>query len=369
MKCIKCGADLPDGALYCPACGKKQTQEPKPERKKTRGNGTGCVYRIGKKWAAEVTLGYRTTSDGKRKRIIKRKKGFSTKAEAILYIPALLQQVEKQQKTTLDELWTFYEANGLTKLSKSKQGHYRTAYNKLQSVSFVDLAALTIKDLQGVVNEKATTYYPAKDMKTLLCHLYDLAVADQLVTVNIAEYIELPHLEEESPNPFTKDEVSALWSDYFSGSTVTGYALLMIYTGMMPGELFELRTDMIDLDNKVICGAGLKTEVRKKAPIVLSDFIVPVIKELLNHANGDKFLPLRRDAYRKEFKAMLERCGCRSDLVPYSCRHTTATSLASAEVALTTIKEVMRHSKVTTTQRYVHITAGEMLAAVNRMAK
>ena len=37
MTCIKCGKELPAGAAFCPACGKKQQ---KPKRKtKSRGNG------------------------------------------------------------------------------------------------------------------------------------------------------------------------------------------------------------------------------------------------------------------------------------------------------------------------------------------
>lgn len=35
-----------------------------------------------------------------------------------------------------------------------------------------------------------------------------------------------------------------------------------------------------------------------------------------------------RDQFYKEFHMILERCGCRN-LTPYSCRHTTATALAT----------------------------------------
>ena len=44
--CIKCKAALPDGALFCPMCGKKQV----PEKRKAlkRANGTGTVYKIGR---------------------------------------------------------------------------------------------------------------------------------------------------------------------------------------------------------------------------------------------------------------------------------------------------------------------------------
>lgn len=90
---------------------------------------------------------------------------------------------------------------------------------------------------------------------------------------------------------------------------------------------------------------------------------------LIGHAKGEKLLPMREDAYRQEFKAMLARCDYRPDLVPYSCRHTTATGLALENIALPVIKEVMRHTKITTTERYIHIDATPMLEAVNTLRK
>ena len=63
MNCTKCKAALPDGALYCPMCGKKQV----PEKRKAlkRANGTGTVYKLqGRRkrpWVAaknKVVIGY-----------------------------------------------------------------------------------------------------------------------------------------------------------------------------------------------------------------------------------------------------------------------------------------------------------------------
>ena len=53
--CIKCKKELPEGALYCPACGKKQERSPRKHKK--RANGTGTVYKMAgkraKPWAAQ----------------------------------------------------------------------------------------------------------------------------------------------------------------------------------------------------------------------------------------------------------------------------------------------------------------------------
>ena len=62
MICCKCRAELPDGALYCFQCGKKQTYTPRKGR--SRANGTGSVYKRGNSWEVAVTLGYKLV-DGK----------------------------------------------------------------------------------------------------------------------------------------------------------------------------------------------------------------------------------------------------------------------------------------------------------------
>lgn len=66
MNCIKCGMDLPDGALFCCTCGKKQTV--KERKHKKRSNNSGSIYKVGgnrkKPYAAKrngVYLGYAAT--------------------------------------------------------------------------------------------------------------------------------------------------------------------------------------------------------------------------------------------------------------------------------------------------------------------
>ena len=42
--CIKCKAELPDGAVFCHLCGKRQTAEPRKYKK--RANGTGNITKL-----------------------------------------------------------------------------------------------------------------------------------------------------------------------------------------------------------------------------------------------------------------------------------------------------------------------------------
>lgn len=365
MDCVKCHAELPPGALYCPSCGKKQSAVASYTRR--RGNGQGTAYKRGKYWTASTVIGWKWDQTSKRVPVRRYKGGFATKGDALAYLPTLRGKQAKKE-VTLESLYEIWSNNSLPKLSKSKQTAYKIAHNKITAILYCELSSITIGQLQELVNEKAPTFYPAKDIKTLLSHLYTMAVAQQDVVTNLADYIELPTLDEAEQIPFSIEEQNALWADYSSGNIFTGYILLMIYTGMMPGELFDARKDMVDFTSHTITGCGKKTKKRKATPMVVSDLVEPVLQNLCDSTPGDKLLRMNRDNFYITYKETLARCGCRP-LPPYSCRHTTATALALQDIPLSVVKEVMRHTKITTTQRYVHVGVAPMLEAVNKTQK
>lgn len=370
MLCRKCKIIVPDESVYCIKCGAKQ-EIAKPQKKnKSRGNGTGTAFKRGKTWQAEVTLGKKPNPKTGKLVVDRRTKGgFATKTEALEYIPILKAEQTAEQKrptTTLAKLWEGYSTSAMLKLSKSKQGHFTTAYQKLRPLIHMPIAKLTINDLQDLVDDKAPTFYPAKDIKTVLTHLYKRAQAQQDVLSNLAEFITLPELEEGEPKPFNADELKKLWEDYGKGNKMTGYVLLMIYSGMMPGELCKAEKNMIHWDKQQIIGCGLKTKKRKETPLVVADLIVPVLQDLCDFSPSEKLLTMRRDAFYDEFHVILERAGV-GDRTPYACRHTTATALALGNIAPEVIKNIMRHAKFSTTQRYIHtdVDTSPMLDALN----
>lgn len=336
-------------------------------KKRTRANGTGTAYKHGKTWAASAVIGYKPTADGKSKPIRVYKYGFKTKTEALEYLPTLKEGKTAKKKTVnLDGLYKSFMSANAARLSNSKQTHYITARKRLESVAYVDIRLLGIDDLQGIIDENTTTYYPAKDIKNLLSNLYKRAIAEQVVSVNLAEYIVLPPLHEKETVPFTEQEIITLWQEWKKAEdTVIGCTLLMIYTGMMPGELFTLQKDMIDFKAQAITGAGLKTEIRKEKPIILPNIIVPVLQTLCDKSETDKVLPMRHEKFYDKFKEMVSALGLNTDLRPYSCRHTTATTLGRTNTPLFEIKDILRHAKITTTQKYVHIGADPLIAAAN----
>lgn len=365
MICKKCKKDVPDGR-YCIACGADQSAS-KKTRPRTRPNGTGTAYKRGSTWTAQVTVGIKRDPDTGRVQQVRRTKGgFKTKREALEFCQQLANAAMPKKHVTFGDLWEQYEKTKYRQLSASKQCSYRTALKRLGDMIYTRIDAVTIADLQGLVD--GLTFYCAQDIKSILRHMYRIAMMQGWTSRDLSEYIVLPPKNEHERTPFNDDEIRAIWRGYDGGDTWAGYILLMIYTGMMPGELLHCRKDMIHLDSHQIIGAGLKTSERKIRPIVIADFLMPVVQALIDYT-GDA--PLLCDTYKKAFYKKyydcLDRCGCRR-LTPYSCRHTTATACAvGAKIAPSVIQRIMRHAKLSTTQLYIHPDESAVLDAINTL--
>ena len=377
MLCPKCKATSPPEAIFCSQCGKKLVTT-KKSRAKSRGNGTGTAFKRGSTWTAQVVMKYEdlppfdpeNPENAKpRKKITRSKSGFKTREQALQYCPILKNGPQKPQEApTLEHYWDVYTDGPFEALSESKQYAYKAAWKKLDKIANTHIDQLTVADLQKVVGDKCKTYYTARDVKIVLTALFRIAAAEGYVRQEIPSFIQLPKMEETERTPFSETEQAALWRLYESGDMRAAAPLLMIYTGMMPGEAWRLTVDNFDLDNHLIVGVGLKTKVRKATPIVLADAILPVAEALITNAQPDgKIWKGKKAPFYDRYYEALAAAGCRP-LSPYSCRHTTATALAITEnIAPQTVKKVMRWSNSRMLDRYAHPETADALAAVNTL--
>lgn len=341
---------------------------------KARGNGQGCAYRSpnGRTWTAQAVVGWRVpNTQGAHPIPVKRKKsGFATKKAALEYIPTLLVGGITKSKTCprLSEYWETYKNNKFQNLGKSKQVAYAGAWKKLAAIHNVPMDMLTVDSLQTAVSSAASTHYPQKDCRTVLSMLFNLAGADGFVNPDLPSYIEIVPLEEKEQTPFSKEEQTALWKSYESGNLDAAIPLLMIYTGMMPGEAQLLKVEHIDLENKTMFGMNLKTKIRKKTPVVIADCLIPILEDLIKNATSSGYIwPRNETRWYERYYAALEAAGCRR-LTPYCARHTTATALTiDKKIAPNILQRVMRWSSSKMMDRYVHPNTSDALEAVNKL--
>ena len=308
-----------------------------------RPNGTGSVFKYGDGWFA-------MPAGGKRKK-------FRTRKEALKYLESF---DGSPPCSTVSALWETYLMTGYLDLSDAKQRHYKTVYDRLEPVHNREIGSLSIAELQSLV-EPYGEYYAQKDIRTVLSHLYEIAIAQRQVPYNLTKSMHLVKHTEKKGEAWTPAEIETFWQHYRAGDKFVGYILFMCYTGAMPGELRTIHRSMIK--GHEIRGAGLKTEVRKDSPIILADKIVPVLNDLMS--DSLVLWSQGKHCFYDHYYACLERCGVRR-LPPYTCRHTTATLVAN-EVSPLVAQKIMRHAQVTTTQRYVHPSSDTLLDAVNKL--
>lgn len=373
MICPKCSKQVPDGSLFCNHCGKKLTVQ-KKKSVKVRGNGQGCAIRRGKTWTAISTVDWIMPDDPSKpkKPIRKSKGGFTSKASALAFCPTLKAGgFEKPTEAPrLSSYWKTYSEGRMLKLAKNTQSAYRTAWNKLKAVQDVRVDNITVELLQNTIDEKCHSHDTAGDCRSLLSNLFELAGAEQTANRDIPSFITIPSYEETERETFTADEQVALWKAYDQGDIRAAVPLLMIATGMMPGEMQLLKVENIDIEKKIIVRAGMKTRIRKKTPVVLSDAILPVVQDLISRAMPSGYLWKRNEKlWYQNYYAVLDKTKCRP-LKPYSCRHTCASNLSiDKNIPSQTIRKVMRWSTAKMLDHYAHPSTDDALAAVNTIER
>lgn len=337
---------------------------------KQRCNGLGSVYfdKRSKRWIAQIVIGRHYTSDMKIRFSYKRK-SFEKKTDAMKAVSNMTEEKTVRPDFTISYYYNAFTTGKGDTLSKDKQTAYRIAYNRLKSIHSTPVKDLTIGGLQEILGGVCDSYYPARDVRALLNAIFKLAAADDReINPVLPSLLVLPKLQEAQVEPFTEEEQLQLWYSYDSGKDNAAIPLIMIYTGMMTGEMRRLTKDMIDLEAREIVGVGLKTKERKKKAVLLHDAIIPVLEDVIRKAETDRLYPMSEDNFYKLYYSALKDAGITRHLTPYSCRHTTATVLAVHEnVASQTLQRIMRWKSTKMMDRYVTPNDQDARKAVNKI--
>lgn len=351
-ECIKCAAPLPEGALYCPMCGRKQTASPS-RRGKSRGNGTGSVYKDGDKWVAEITRGYKEVN-GKRKRVIVRKRGLRTKREALECLPTLKGQQKREKSITwnaLYELWLPTHRAG-----KSTIDCYKAAEKYFAPVEFWKLADIEIDDLQECLDDCPHGKRTRQNMKALCGLMYKYAIPRGYAELNFAQYLVVTGEDGAARESFTAEHLEQMRSAY-GAVPYADYVYCMCYLGFRPSEFLALDVKDYDSANRTLTG-GAKTEAGKNRVVTISPKIQPLIDRIVaGRKDGALFCDEEGNAFRYDrfrdsvFYNVLDEIGIENPIEngkhkysPHSCRHTFATLMKNVQASEKDKMELIGHA-------------------------
>ena len=179
----KCKKTAPEGAVFCPWCGKRL--DPPKQKTKSRGNGLGSVYKLPNgKWRAAKTLGYTLdpipegsppgTMPHKRRQVVT--KQFDTRKDAMAALPFLTAADRKprqgtavQRKKTAVTLKELYDQWFPTHdRGKSTMNCYQAGFRLFAPLWLVPMEDIDIDDLQDCLDDADVGLRTNKNAKTAL---------------------------------------------------------------------------------------------------------------------------------------------------------------------------------------------------------
>lgn len=355
MNCKKCKADLPDGALYCPTCGKKQA----PEKRKAlkRANGTGTVYKLqGRRkrpWVAaknKVIIGY-----------------YEKKTEAIESLERLAgKDLTERYNMTFAEVFRGWSEEHYKTLTKSGITSYDIAYNVFSALHNKKFRDLRTSDFQAELDKiKGKSHSTMSKHKQLITQMSQWAIREEICTTNFAKFVRLPETVKKEKEVFSAEEIKKLEED---GSEAARIVLMLLATGMRIGELFSLPLE--DYHKTYVIG-GSKTEAGKNR-------VIPIRPEgrkhfeyfaqqadgalLLSGYTGQKIYANYRG---RDYYPLLKRLGIKKKS-PHATRHTYASRAVKEGIPPEILQKILGHADYSTTANvYTHIDIKTLVEAVD----
>lgn len=359
--CTKCGRELPDGALWCCWCGKKQHSE---KRRRTRGNGQGTVYkRPNGKYRATVVLGYYTDKNGKRRKKT-RSKDFALKKDAVAALPALLSGGREKINTsiTFQEVYQKWSPGHAETVGKSTMDCYAAAYKHLAPLWFLRMADIEIDDVLECFEDCTAGKRTKQNMKALLSLMYKWAIPRHCVPdrLNLAEFVRVSGEDGPGRPSFTDAQIKAIRGQ-IGKAPGAAQVLCMIYLGFRPSEFLALQKADYDPKLQTITG-GAKTEAGRGRTVTVSPKVLAYVEQAAEGEGEALFCAPDGKPYNltfwteNVFYPVLEAAKINNPMVeigggvmrhlytPHCCRHTFATLMKRVDGAAKDKQELIGHA-------------------------
>ena len=397
MNCVyqKCDREIPEGAVFCPWCGRKQQRN---ERKtKSRGNGLGSVYKRGDKWIAVKTLGYIIdplppdappgTIPHKRRQTVSR--SFSTRKDATVALPFLTAAdrkprqgtVTQRKKTqiTLKELYDQWEPTH--DRGRSTMNCYRAGFRLFAELWPVRMEDIDIDDLQECLDESDAGLRTMQNAKAALGLVYKYGIPRDAIPKdrNLATFLRIRGEGSEKKPGLSLEELELVRKAAASGDPFAAIVLCHCYLGFRPSALLDLTAADYDPERRCFVG-GIKTEAGKGRTVTVSPKIQNYVDALIAAAGsgyvfGHLGAQLTIESYREQFYALLQRCGIenptdedgRHRLTPHSCRHTFAPLLKRAQGSDTDKLALIGHTSTDQLREYQDVPLEDLRAITDQL--
>ena len=322
------------------------------------------IYKVGKRYYVtyyEGTKKHEKAVEGKLKDALKEKMSRESKIRRGVY-----DVVERQEKTTFDQLMDLYKSEGdkknyILQFEQTYRDFFRG--RKLGMITRQDLFTLRDK-IKTTPKKRGAREVKDSSVNRALAGLrrfFNFAVDRQFMEVS--PFPKTPKSKLFYPEKkglrhfFTEDQLLKIIE--IAPDWLKPMILASFYTGMRAGEMLGLRWDYVNLDIGVIhlpTSKTLKDTTGLGQRIVMQKELIDLLRGLPRNSEWvfakEDGLPYRNWDIMKPFKALLKSLSIPGNLSWKEIRHTTGSLMHIKGVPSLAIKDQLRHGSVKTTENF-----------------
>ncbi|MBF1569710.1 MAG: tyrosine-type recombinase/integrase [Prevotella shahii] len=242
--------------------------------------------------------------------------------------------------------------------------------NKDTLLTWEAVDADLIRDWMESMMDKGCSATTIQRRLSALRSFYRFGLTRGYVTKNPARGIVGPKRSRPLPQFLRESEMNRLLDDVPVGDSyreLLGYIIVLVFysTGMRLAELVGLDDDNIDFDTRVIkvLGKGSKQRLIPFADELEEGLKIYVARRDAEVVRKDKAFfvdqrgqRVKRGAVQNSVRASLAKVTSMKKRSPHVLRHTFATAMLNNEAGLESVKKLLGHESLSTTEIYTHTT-------------
>ena len=254
-------------------------------------NGYGSVYKLSgkrrKPWRVRKTSGWTTSDNGTAKQLFITIGYYATRQEALLALAEYnTNPYDIDPQVTFADVYERWSDSKFESISRSNINGYRASYKLCSSIYDMRFCDIKLSHLQGVINGCGQNYPSLKKLKTLFNQLFDYAVQNEIISKDkhIVEYVNIGTPQKSDKHyRFTQEEIDTMWR-WSENNEYVQVILMLIYSGVRPGELFSVRSQRVNLEERYFSiDKGKNNNAVRKVPI--HDRTYPFFEHWLSKGN------------------------------------------------------------------------------------
>lgn len=221
-----------------------------------------------------------------------------------------------------------------------------------------------IEDFKSFMSEKYSNAYVNRYLACIKT-IFNIGIKNELIKTTPMKAVKMMKEDNHKIRYLTADEEARLFKEL--PEHLKPIVICALQTGLRKSNILQLRWELVDLEFRFIEVLAQQNKGHKIIKIPISDKLLETLESLPRNseyvfANPDTGKPYRDIS--EGFKNACDRANIENFRF-HDLRHTVATRLVEKGIDLRVVQEIMAHSTIVTTQRYMHPTPKRKLEAIS----